>query len=345
MGTKRLLALFLLSVGLGLGGLYLATREAVLAPATYQLLTPRPGLVALALVALVALWTAPVAKLRLLAAAQGLRLRAGEAFLGHVAQVFGTAMSPSGTGGGPAMMLAFERLGVPVGTGLGIAIQLFVLDLAALGVLIPSGIVYLLAYSQLELPPLTTALAGLLAALALAGAIALARYPRLIYSLVLRLARWRPLRRFSERLTRVAREYYVSAVAFRDMPLRIWTQLHSANLVAWLASFALFWALLNLYGTEARLLDVLSVLSIVTLIGFFVPTPGAAGVTELMLGLAVGASATATSIAAPVALWRAGTFYVVYLLGPLCAWVLLSRSRGDWREGRWLRPRRKDRAK
>lgn len=345
MGTKRLVALFLLSVGLGLGGLYLATREAVLSPSTYQLLQPRPWLIALALTALLALWLAPVVKLRLLAAAQGLRLRSGEAFLGHVAQVFGTAMTPSGTGGGPAMMLAFERLGVPVGTGLGIAIQLFVLDLAALGVLIPVGIVYLLALSPLELPPVTTALAGSLAALALVGSVALARYPKLIYSLVLRLARFRPLRRFAERLTRVAREYYVSAVAFRDMPVRTWALLHSANLVAWLASFALFWALLTLYGTGARLLDVLAVLSMVTLIGFFVPTPGASGVTELMVGLAVGASETAASIAAPVALWRAGTFYVVYLLGPLCAWVLLSRSRGSWREGRWLRPKRNDRAK
>ncbi len=345
MGTKRLLALFLLAVGLGIGGLYLATREAVLSPSTYQLTNPNALLIAVAMGSLIALWLAPVVKLRVLAAAQGLRLGVGEAFLGHVAQVFGTAMTPSGTGGGPAMMLAFERLGIPVGTGLGIAIQLFVLDLAALGVLIPVGLVYLLAFSPLELPRATSLLGGLLAALALAGSIALARYPRLIYSLVLWLSGRRALQRFSERLARVAREYYVSAVAFRDMPLRTWSLLHGSNLVAWLGSFALFWSLLQLYGADARLLDVLSVLSIVTLIGFFVPTPGASGITELMVGLAVGATETAGTIAAPVALWRAGTFYVVYLLGPLCAWVLLSRSRGSWGEGRKLLPRRRERAK
>lgn len=345
MGTKRLVALFLLSVGLGAVGLYVATKEAILSPATYQLLEPRPALIVVALASLVALWAAPVAKLRLLAAAQGIRLRSGEAFLGHVAQVFGTAMTPSGTGGGPAMMLAFERLGVPVGTGLGIAIQLFVLDLAALGVLIPIGLVYLLLFSPLELPRTTAWLGGLLAVLALIGSVVLARYPRVVYALVMWLTRLRPLARFSERLTRVAREYFVSAVAFRDMPLATWSLLHAANLVAWLASFALFWALLELYGTPARLLDVLSVLSIVTLIGFFVPTPGAAGVTELMVGLAVGASASATSIAAPVVLWRAGTFYIVYLLGPVCAWVLLSRSRGSWLEGRRRRAERREREK
>lgn len=345
MGVKRLLAALLLSCGLGIAGLYLATRESVLSPAIYRPNQPSLALAALALISLLALWTAPVVKLRLLAAAQGLRLRSGEAFLAHVAQVFGTAMTPSGTGGGPAMMLAFERLGVAVGTGLGIAIQLFVLDLAALGVLIPVGLTYLLLFSPLALPTATAVLGGALAVLALVASLALARYPRLLYTALLWLSRLRPLQRFSERLTRVAREYFVSAVAFRDMPLTTWSALHGSNLVAWLASFMLFWALLQAFGAEARLLDVLSVLSIVTLIGFFVPTPGAAGVTELMVGLAVGASASATSIAAPVVLWRAGTFYIVYLLGPVCAWVLLSRSRGSWLEGRRRRAERREREK
>lgn len=340
MGTRRLVALFLLAVGLGIGGLYLATKEAVLSPATYQLVRPNLSLLAVAVVSMLATWAAPVAKLRLLAGAQGLRLRLGEAFLGHVAQVFGTAMTPSGTGGGPAMMLAFERMGISVGTGLGIAIQLFVLDLSALGVLIPIGLLYLSLFSPIELPLTTSLLGGLLAVVALVGSVALVRYPRLMYGLVRWLARRKLLQRFSERLTRVAREYYVSAVTFRRMPLKAWWQLHGVNLIAWLGNYLMFWALLRLYGAEAQLLEVVSVLSIVTLISFFVPTPGASGVAELMVGIAVRVTDTAPTIAAPVALWRAGTFYVVYLLGPVCAWVLLSRSRGSWGQSRKVQPKR-----
>lgn len=340
MGTRRLIALFLLAVGLGIGGLYLATKEAVLSPSTYALEDPNWLLVAVAVVSGFATWAAPVAKIRLLAAAQRIRLSVGEAFLGHVGQVFGTAMTPSGTGGGPAMMLAFERMGIKVGTGLGIAIQLFVLDLAALGVLIPVGLVYLLLFSSIELPRATSVLGGLLAIVALVGAVVLARYPRLLYAAVRWLSKRRFLQRFSERLARVARDYYVSAIAFRNMRPSAWWQLQVVNMIAWFGNFVMFWALLELYGASARLLDVVSVLSIVTLISFFVPTPGASGFSELMVGLAVGATDTAQTIAAPVALWRAATFYVVYLLGPVCAWILLSRTRSAWTERRNSVPKR-----
>ncbi len=330
---KRLIALFALSLLLGLGGLYLATRESIFSPETYRIADPEPGLLVVAVVSLLSVWGAPVAKLQALLRAQGHRLGAWDAFTAHVGQVFGTAMTPSGTGGAPGLVLALERSGVPLGTSVGIAVQLFVLDLAALGVLIPIGLTYIIAISPLSLPPAVTALAIGAAALALAGAVVLARFPGALYRLIRRASAWRVLRRFRERLTRIGREYYVAAVSFRD--LRPWTfaYLHAANLVAWLANFTLLWALLALYGADARLLDVLSVLSIISLVGFFVPTPGASGFTELMVGL-VADSRAAASIAAPVAQWRAGTFYVAYLLGPLCAWLLLAR-----RPPRWLKRR------
>jgi len=322
---KRILALLLSSLGLGLAGLYLATREAILSPGTYAPHDLRPAWVFLAAVSTVLLWTAPVAKLMLLARAQRLRVGPVHAFLAHVAQVFGTAMTPSGTGGGPALVLALERVGVPVGTGLGIAVQLFVLDLAALGLLIPVGIGYLVLFSPLAMPRGATVLAAVAAAAALVVAVLLARFPRPVYGALQSVAGWRALRRFQDRLRRIAREYYVSAVAFRDMPLATWSGLHAANLAAWLANFTLFWAVLRIYGADARLLDVLAVLSIVTLFAFFVPTPGASGFMELVLGWSVGARGVADGIAAPVVVWRALTFYVAYVLGPLSAWLLLAR--------------------
>jgi uncharacterized protein (TIRG00374 family) len=327
---KRIIALLLLSMGLGLGGLYLATREAIFSPTTYQPANGTPVLVTIAVVSLLALWLMPVIKLVVLARAQGHRIGAGTAFIAHVGQVFGTAMTPSGTGGGPALVLALERAGVPVGTGLGIAVQLFVLDLAALGVLIPIGLAYLLLFSPLTLPAATAYLAGASAVVALVGSIILVRFPGSFYRVIMWTTTLAFLQRFKEKITRVAREYYVSAAAFRDMALSTWFALHAVNLVAWLTNFLLLWALFAMYGTEARLLDVLALLSMITLIGFFVPTPGAAGFTELLVGLIAGSRGAAHSVAAPVALWRTGTFYVAYLLGPLCAWLLLARSPPAW---------------
>lgn len=332
---KRLIGVLTLALLLGFGGLYLATRESIFSAETYTSADFTPAAAVIAVLSLLLLWLAPVVKLKALLAAQGHTITSWEAFTAHVGQVFGTAMTPSGTGGAPGLVLALERSGVPLGTSVGIAVQLFILDLAALGVLIPIGIAYIVVISPLSLPPAVTALAIGAAVVALVGAVVLARYPVALYGFIKRVTGWRIVRRFRKRLTRIGREYFVSAVAFRDLPLRRFAYLHSANLVSWLSNFVLLWALLSGYGAEARLLDVLAVLSIITLVGFFVPTPGAAGFTELMVGLVVD-SRTQASIAAPVALWRAGTFYVAYLLGPIVAWLLISRGRRG-RRGRLSR--------
>lgn len=320
----RLILLLAASLGLGLLGLYLATREQLFDAALYAPTDLNIRLVAFAACALAALWLAPVAKLVLLARSQGYRVGWWHALLAHVAQVFGTAMSPAGAGGAPFLVVALGRVGVPAGAALALAVQLFVLDLTTLGVLILAGLGYLTlaAPGLLSLPLSVTA--GVAGLLAVAAAALLGRFPRPAVRWLHAISRWRLLRRFRYRLRRMASEYRASAVAFRDLRPRTRVSLHAANAVAWLANFALFWAFLAMYGSSARLLEVLALLSMITLLTFFVPTPGAAGVTELLLGLTVGAvGSRLTSVAAPVLMWRLTTFYVAYLVGPVCGWLLL----------------------
>jgi len=331
----RLVAVFLLSLSLGLAGLYLATREALFSAALYAPRHATPFLITVAVLSLVALWSAPVAKLVLLARSQGYRVGWSHAFLSHVAQVFGTAMTPAGTGGGPFLVVALERVGVPAGVGLAMAVQLFVLDLATLGILIPVGLAYILVASPIDLGAALTLAAAVAAAAALVISVILVRFPAPVVRLLHAISGWRLLRRFQRRLRRIAVEYRESAVVFRDLPVLAWALLHAVNFTAWLTNFALFWALLAMYGAHVRLLDVLALLSMITLLSFFVPTPGASGVMELMLGLAMGASdSRLTSVAAPVVLWRTGTFYLAFILGPLSAWRLLSRRAAPVRTGR-----------
>src|SRR5690606_2187241 len=270
--VKRLIGVLALSLVLGFGGLYLATRESVFSVATYAGLRLDPTVVTVIALSLLLLWPGPAVNIEALLASQGHRITAWEAFTAHVGQVFGTAMTPSGTGGAPGLVLALERSGVPIGTGVGVAVQLFILDLAALGVLIPIGVAYIVIVSPLSLPPAVTALALGAAVVALVGAVVLARYPVALFRLIKRFSTWRIVRRFRKRLTRMGREYFVSAVAFRGLPLQRLAYLHTANLVSWLSNFVLLWALLSAFGAQARLLDVLAVLSIITLVGFFVPT-------------------------------------------------------------------------
>lgn len=332
---KRLLLLGITSFGFSLLGLYLVSREALLDPAAYRPEHLAPLTAVAAAGCFAALWLLPSWKMQLLTAAQGFRLSAWQALLAHVATVFGAAMTPSGSGGGPALVLALQRLGVPLGAGLGVAVQLFIVDLIAFAWLIPVSLLYLLLASSADLPPLLQ-VGGLLAALAAsAGALVLARFPRLVVRALLWLASLRLLQRFQRRLGAAARDYYASARAFAAMDGGRRLALQLVTIAAYLANFLLLWALLAWYGVLASPLDVSAVLSVLTLIGFLVPTPGASGYTEVAVGLAVSGRLAQGEVAAPILVWRLATFYLVYLLGPLSGWWLMLA-----RPPRWL-PRRR----
>ncbi len=76
-----------------------------------------------------------------------------------------------------ATVVALGRLGVPLGRGIGVAVQLFVLDLTFFAWSVPLGLAYLVYAEKFSLSPSTTVAALTTAALTLAGAGVLIRYP------------------------------------------------------------------------------------------------------------------------------------------------------------------------
>lgn len=329
---KRLVALIVLSIGLGMAGLYLATRDALLDPAAYVPERLSLATVGLLVACLGAIWVVPLFKLRDLARAQGYRISAYQAWLAHIASVFGTAMTPSGTGGGPAMLVALNRFGVPAGAALSMAVQVLILDLVVFAVFIPVGLAYLFLVSPIGVPGSLEVAAVVAAAIGAAAALALARFPKPVVRLLLWVSRFRWLQRYSEWVASMAREYYRSANSFQKMRLGRWIELLGITVVAWLANFTLFWTLLLIYGIDAAPLAILAILSMLTLISFVVPTPGASGFMEFVVGVAVSGQVTAQTVAAPILFWRLGTFYLVYVLGPLSGWLILLD-----RPPRWMR--------
>ena len=129
--------------------------------------------------------------------------------------------------------------------------------------------------------------------------------------------------RFATRLRKIARDYHRSMGAFLRMRTSYWLKLHVSTAAGWISGFVLLWLLLKLYGVDIGLLATLAILSSITLVSHFVPTPGAAGFMEAAVGLGIGANPGA---AAALLVWRLASFYVVYLLGPPAGW-LLYRSR------------------
>lgn len=319
---KRRVAFVVLSVGLGLAGAYLVGRGAVLEAATYRPVRPSVGVLFGSVACLTALWWLPAWRLRLLARYQGQRLGGWSAWLAHLVMMLGAAVTPSGSGGAPTLIGALSRLGIPWGTGMGIAIQIFILDLLALACLVPVSLAYAFGARRgwdLDLG-LLVAGAG---AVALVGALWLTMNPRPLVRLLLSLGRRRALRRWGRRLRGQARGFYRSARTFSALGPRRWTVLMVTSIAAWMANFGLLWTLLELYGGGVGYLDVLTLMSGLTVISFVVPTPGAAGFMELAAGLATRAPVGPAAVAA-VVWWRVGTFYLTYLIGPVASWRLMT---------------------
>jgi glycosyltransferase 2 family protein len=317
---KRTAIALLLSLALGLGGLYLVVGEAVFRPETYRVRNLGVPLVVLTVVAVLAKWFSPAVRIGLLCRGQKMPLPYHSAVLVHLVAMFVAALAPQNTGFGPATVAALSRLGVPIGRGIGVAVQVAVLDLIFFAWVVPASIGYLVYSDALELPPGAGVAALVTGCLAIVAAAALSLRPQLIVGLIFAVARWQFMARFASRLRRIARDYYRSARAFLKMPASYWLTLHLATAAGWFGGFLLLWLLLKLYGVDAGLLATLAILSSLTLVAHFVPTPGGSGFIEAAVGFSIGAAGG--SVAAALLLWRLASFYVVYLLGPPAGWLL-----------------------
>jgi glycosyltransferase 2 family protein len=316
----RGIILVLLSLVLGIVGLYLAVGGAVFRPGTYRVENFSFPLLMLGVTAFLAKWLSPAGRIWLLCRAQKIPLSYRSALLTHLGAMFVAAFTPNNTGVGPATVAALGRFGVPLGRGIGVAAQLFVLDLIFFAWTVPLGLGYLVHAGTISLPPDTNVAALATTALSITGAVALIRYPRLVARLLFASAEWPLLSRFGPRLRRSARDYYRSTIAFRRATVSTWFALTVLTTSQWFGSFILLWSLLALYGVHANPLTILAILSILTLVSHFVPTPGAAGFMEAAVGLSIGGQAGGP--AAALLIWRLASFYVIFILGPLAGWLV-----------------------
>jgi uncharacterized protein (TIRG00374 family) len=317
---KRTAIALLLSLALGLAGLYLVAGAQIFRTETYRVQNFGVPLVILTVVAFLAKWFSPAVRIGLLCRGQRIPLPYHSAVLVHLVAMFVAALAPQNTGFGPATVAALSRLGVPIGRGIGVAVQVVVLDLIFFAWAVPASLGYLIYSDTLELPPRARVAAFVTGCLAIVAAAALSRRPQLVVSLIFAVARWRFMARFASGLRRIARDYYRSARAFLKMPASYWFTLHLSTAAGWFGGFLLLWLFLELYGVDAGLLATLAILSSLTLVSHFVPTPGGAGFIEAAVGLSIGAAGG--SVAAALLLWRLASFYVVYLLGPPAGWLL-----------------------
>ena len=309
-----------LSVVFGVVGLTVVGGGDVFRADTYSLTHYSPGLTVLALLAFLATWLAPAFRIQLLCREQG-SVSFWRALLVQLATSFGAAVTPGKSGAGVAGTAALSTLGLSIGQGLNIAVQQALLDLAFYSWALPLSLVYILASRRFDLP-LSIELAGLALTLMFVFALVFRRkLPRVLLRVALGTARLPLPLRFQRWLRRTTYDYYRSAHLTLGLSQGEWFRAHLATAVGWLSNYLLLWTLLRLDGADAALPSVLAILTLVSVTANIVPTPGGAGFIEVAVGLATQLQVS-SRIATALLLWRLGTFYIIYPVGPLVSWLL-----------------------
>ena len=309
-----------LSVVFGVVGLVLVVGDDVFRPETYVLTHYSPGLAALALLAFITAWLAPAFRIQLLCR-ERVTLPFWRALLVQLATSFGAAVTPGKSGAGVAGTAALSTLGFSVGQSFNIAVQQALLDLAFYSWALPLSLAYLVLSDKFKLP-LSLELAGLALALGLVIALLFRRkVPELLLRVALTAARLPLPGRVRLWLQRATHDYYRSAQTEFRLSRTGWLGAHVATAVGWLSNYALLWALLKLDGAEAALSGVVAVLTLVSVTANIVPTPGGSGFIEVVVGLATQAQSS-SRVAAALLLWRLGTFYIIFFIGPFASWLL-----------------------
>jgi glycosyltransferase 2 family protein len=328
----RVVTVFVAGLALGLAGLYLVAGDEIFRIETYRVRDPSVLVLALCILAFIAEWfVMDVSRIWLLCRKGGIPLSFRSAVLVHLTSMFVASVTPGNAAVGPAVAVALNRLGVPFGRSVGVAIQVLILDMIYFAWSVPLSLGYLIYSDTLRLPPGPEFAAFTAAGLALAGAVFLTRYPRPVVRLILASARLPLPGRFASGLRRVARDYYRSASAFKSMSIPTWLALNLVVAGGWFSGYVLFWLLLDLYGVETGLLATLAILNSITLVAHLFPTPGGSGFMEAALGLSVGAGGGA---AAALLIWRLASYHAIFLLGPPAAWLLyLSKGQGAGSRG------------
>ncbi len=322
---KRTLAVFAASLALGLGGVYLVGGASVFDPDTYLAADPSLGILGLIAVTALAHWTLPALRLSLLARLHGTRLALGTAVWIHLAYTLGSAVTPGGSGGGPALAVSLRYTGMRWGRGIAVATQVFVLDLLFFAWAAPLSLLTLWAMPGVRVPPGLTLGIGACVALVLGVAVLLTRYPRLTVRSILWLGARPWLRRGRGRRRAVARDFYRAARGFSALPTGAKVGLQALQACAWGSGFGLFWALLALYQ-RVDLPTVLATLTLASLLSIVMPTPGASGFMEVAVGLGTSGLVERDVLTAPLLLWRVASYYAVFALGPLAGWMLYRRA-------------------
>lgn len=229
--------------------------------------------------------------------------------------LFTSAITPGSAGQAPAVVLSFTRDGMPAARAWSVNVYVWVLDLVLLAYSVPISLLLVgrsLPVVAMDRPEIFAVLvAAATAALIWVLLFRLHWLSGLLTGLFrLRwLKRWQPsVKDFTARLVDASTELRSGGSATRFA-------LHLLTAVIYFSTLLTFWVMVNAFNPGARLLPTMAMAQIPTVLAAFFPTPGGAGILEIITASLMRAG-SARDVAAAILGWRLVTFYSRLIIGP-----------------------------
>ena len=274
-------------------------------------------------VLVVANYVAGAVRLRLLTTLGGNPLPLGACLRAYALGLFSAAVTPGSAGQAPAVALAMVRDGLTGAAAWSVTVYVWVLDLAFLAYSVPLSLL-LVGRSAMDLSSaqlwafaaVVAALAGFMIWVLTFRLHWVTRLGRSLFRLRW-LARWRASSTlFFDRVESAAGEIMRGTIAQK-------ASLHALTAAVYLTTFTTFWVMVVALRPGAPYLTTMAIAQLPTVVATFMPTPGGAGLLEIitasvfLAGSDDGRPGAAGTIAAAILGWRLLTFYSRFVVGPI----------------------------
>ncbi len=269
-------------------------------------------------------YLAGAARLRILSNVDGEPLPFMKALRGYALGLFSAAITPGSAGQAPAMVVSLVADHVSAKRAWSMAVRVWIADLIFLALTVPLSVLLVARSTRLLSGPYPTivALAVFLASLLVVWI--LIYRMRWIAAAVGQILRLPVARRWRESSVRFIGRIEQSGKALWKAPLGAQVLVHLYTAFIYLSTFFTFYVVVASLRPQAPVLTTMAAAQVPMVASSFFPTPGGAGLLELVAASLVRGENTAAAILA----WRLLTYYLRMLVGPIIGAPVLASVRG-----------------
>lgn len=304
-------------------------------------------------------YVAGASRLMLLARLSNTHIAFGKAMRAYALGLFSAAVTPGSAGQAPAVALALTRDGMKASQAWSMNLFVWVVDLTFLAWTLPISVLLIGRSTRLlaNVDPLALAL-GLFVFIAVLGYVLLFRL-RWMVPLVAAIMRLPVLRRWRVGVVDFVHRVDAANVALRRAGLGTQLVLHALTATVYLSTYLAFYVVVAALRPGAPLFVTMAVAQVPMVLSSFLPTPGGAGLLELLTATLLragaadasagavgmqggmegldpailldaggggGAGASSGTVAAAVLSWRLLTYYTRLVIGPVLGGTALRKN-------------------